>query len=127
MEKETMIKNVRDMMRYADDKMKGIVKEDVEFEIEHSAYHYVKFAFYQTQGSCIEIGSHGKSYSRLFADMVTDYGGWCGGENVFTYDNAPSYAVRENAMRASMLSWGEIKKRIALAVEKENLIDNFVL
>lgn len=122
-----MINNVRDMMKYADEKMKGIVKEDIELELEWSPYHYIKFAFYPRQGSCIEFGSHGGTYTRMFTDKVTDYGGCVGGEDVYTYENAPSYATREDMMRAGMLNWKQIKNCISSAVEKENAIDNFVL
>ena len=83
MEKETMIANVRKMMQYADEKMKGVVEEDVFLMLECDSYHYIKFAFYPNeQGSCIEFGPWGVSYDRMFADVATEYGGWCGNERV---------------------------------------------
>ena len=70
MEKETMIANVRKMMQYADEKMKGVVNEDVCLTLERDPYHYIKFAFYPNkQGSCIEFGSWGGTYERMFADV----------------------------------------------------------
>ena len=128
MEKETMIANVRKMMQYADEKMKGVVNEDVCLMIECDSYHYIKFAFYPNeQGSCIEFGSWGGTYDRMFADVATEYGGRCGGEKVYTYEKVPSYVTRINMMRLAMIKWQNIKNAIEVAVAKEDAINNFVL
>ena len=128
MEKETMIANVRKMMQYADEKMKGVVKEDVYLTLERSPYHYIKFAFYPNkQGSCIEFGSWGGTYDRMFADVATEYGGWCGGEKVYTYEKVHSYVTRSDMMRLALIRWQDIKNAIGVAVAKEDAINNFVL
>ena len=128
MEKETMIANVRKMMQYADEKMKGVVKEDVCLMIECDSYHYIKFAFYPyKQGSCIEFGSWGGTYERMFADVAAVHGGWCGGEKVYTYEKVPSYVTRINMMRLAMIKWQNIKNAIEVAVAKEYAINNFVI
>ena len=128
MEKETMIANVRKMMQYADEKMKDVVKEDVCLTIERSPYHYIKFAFYPNkQGPCIGFGPWGGPYDRRFADVGTDYGGWCGGEKVYTYEKVPSYVTRSDMMRLAMIKWQDIKNAIEVAVAKEDAINNFVL
>ncbi len=128
MEKTEMIKNVRAMMDFADKKMKGVVKEDITYQLEWSPYHYIKFAFYPNkQGSCIEFGSHGGTYTRLFANITTRHGGWCGGEEVCSYEQTNRFVLRDDMMRAAMLQWGAIKDCISRAVEKENAIDNFTL
>ena len=128
MEKETMIANVRKMMQYADEKMKGVVKEDVCLTLESSPYHYIKFAFYPyKQGSCIEFGSWCGTYDRMFADEATEYGGWCGGETVYAYEKVPSYVARSDMMRLAIIKWQDIKNAIEVAVAKEDAINNFVL
>ena len=128
MEKETMIANVCKMMQYADEKMKGVVEEDVCLTLESSPYHYIKFAFYPNkQGSCIEFGSWGGTYERMFADVATEYGGWCGGEKVYTYEKVHPCVTRRDMMRLAMIKWQDIKNAIEVAVEKEDAINNFVL
>ena len=128
MEKETMIANVRKMMQYADEKMKGVVNEDVCLMIECDSYHYIKFAFYPyKQGSCIEFGSLDGTYERMFADVAAVHGGWCGGEKVYTYEKVPSYVTRSDMMRLAMIKWQDIKNAIEVAVAKEDAINNFVL
>ena len=128
MEIETMIANVRKMMQYADEKMKGVVKEDVCLTLERSSYHYIKFAFYPNkQGSCIEFGSWGGTNDRMFADVAPEYGGWCGGEKVYTYEKVPCYVTRSDMMRLAMIKWQDIKNAIEVAVAKEDAINNFVL
>ena len=128
MEKETMIANVRKMMKCADEKMKGVVEEEVCLMLERSPYHYIKFAFYpDKQGSCIEFGSWGGSYGRMFADVATEYGGWCGDERVYSYEKVPSYVTRNDMMRLAMIKWQDIKNAIEVSVAKEDAIDNFIL
>ena len=128
MEKETMIANVRKMMQYADEKMKGVVNEDVCLTLERDSHYYTKFAFYPNeQGSCIEFGSWCGSYDRMFADVATEYGGWCGCERVYSYEKVPSYVTRSDMMRLAMIKWKYIKNAIEVAVAKEDAINNFVL
>lgn len=128
MEKETMIANVRKMMKYADEKMKGVVNEDVCITLERDSHFYIKFAFYPNeQGSCIEFGSWCGSYGRMFADVATEYGGWCGCERVYSYEKVPSYVTRSDMMRLAMIKWQDIKNAIEVAVAKEGAINNFVL
>lgn len=118
MEKETMIANVRKMMQYADEKMKGVIKEDVCIMLERDFYHYIKFAFYpEKQGSCIEFGFFGGTYCRMFAYVATEYGGCCG-EKVYTYEKVPSYVTRIDMMRLAMIKWQDIKNYIEVAVAK---------
>lgn len=128
MEKETMIANVRKMMQYADEKMKGVVEEEVFLNLECDSYHYIKFAFYpNNQGSCIEFGTWSGTYDRMFADVATEYGGWCGDERVYSYEKVPQYVTRSDMMRLSMIKWKDIKNAIEVAVAKEDAINNFVL
>ena len=116
------------MMKCADEKMKGVVEEEVCLMLERSPYHYIKFAFYpDKQGSCIEFGSWGGTYDRMFADVATEYGGWCGGEKVYTYEKVPSYVTRSDMMRLAIIKWIGIKNAIEVAVAKEDAINNFVL
>ena len=123
-----MIANVRKMMKCADEKMKGVVEEEVCLMLERSPYHYIKFAFYpDKQGSCIEFGSWCGTYERMFADIATEYGGWCGGERVYKYEKVPSYVTRSDMMRLAMIKWQDIKNAIEVAVAKEEAINNFVL
>ena len=128
MEKTTMIENIRKMMQYADEQMKGFIKEDVNLMLERSPYHYIKFAFYpHKQGSCIEFGSWGGAYDRMFANVATEYGGWCGAERVYKYPEVHPCVIRSDMMRVAMLKWQEIKNAIATAVKKEDIINNFTL
>ena len=128
MEKETMIANVRKMMQYADEKMKGVVEEEVCLMLERDPYHYIKFAFYpDKQGSCIEFGSWGGTYDRMFADVATEYGGGCGGETVYSYEKVYPHITRSDMMRLAMIKWQDIKNAIEVAVAKEDAINNFVL
>ena len=123
-----MIANVRKMMQYADEKMKGVVMEDVCLTLEDSPYHYIKFAFYPNkQGSCIEFGSWGGTYIRMFADEATEYGGWCGGETVYSYEKVYPHITRSDMMRLAMIRWQDIKNAIEVAIAKEDAINNFVL
>ena len=96
--------------------------------LERSPYHYIKFAFYpDKQGSCIEFGSWGGTYDRMFADVSTEHGGWCGGEKVYTYEKVPSYVTRDDMMRLAMIKWQDIKNAIEVSVAKEDAINNFIL
>lgn len=128
MEKETMIANVRKMMQYADEKMKGVVEEEVCLNLECDSYPYIKFAFYPNkQGACIEFVPWGGSYDRMFAYVATEYGGWYGDERVYSYEKVPSYVTRSDMMRLAMIKWQDIKNAIEVAVAKEDAINNFVL
>lgn len=127
MEKAEMIKNVRAMMEFADKQMKGVVKEEFELLLERTAYHYIKFLFRPKQGACIAFGDWSRSYERMFADFTTYYGGWCGEEDIFNYDNTPNHITRDDMMRLAMLRWNDIKEAIQQAIDKEKAIDNFTL
>ena len=131
MEKEEMIKNIRNMMRYADDKMKSVVKEEVKLMLERDAFSYIMFHFIpkssRAWGACIEFGSWGGTYNRLYADQTEEYGGWCGASRVESYENTPQHVTRDDMMRMGMIMWGKIKERIEEALAKELAIDNFEL
>lgn len=123
-----MIKNVRAMMAFADEQMIGVVKEEVTLRLKSDAYHYIDFKFYPpSKGACIEFGSWGNTYTRLYANKTEDYGGWVGGSKIRTYEESPAYILRDDMMRLAMLKWSNIKDSIARAIQTENAINNFTL
>lgn len=135
---EKLVKNAIAMCEYANKKMMGVVKTDIVVNTEWSPYHHCDFKFFPKKGACIEFGCHGGTYQRIFADKVTEYGGWCGDENVYTKVEgsimfvdgkrakvAPDHLFREDMIRAAMIKWEQVKTAISNAVANEKFIDEF--